>query len=249
MIGKVTHGDCLEELANVPDCSIDMVLCDLPYGITRNKWDNPISLGRLWQHYRRVIKPHGVIILFGAGMFSAKIMLSAEDIYRYSLIWCKTKSSGFLNAKKQPLRSHEDILVFYKKQPTFNPQMKDGYPPVHNFVKKTGDGSNYGRTKLGVSGGGSIKRYPTSILLFPSDTQRSKLHPTQKPLGLCEYLVSTYTNPGDVVLDNCAGSGTSLLAAQNLGRLFIGIELEEQYVTASRLRLATPKDSEGAENA
>lgn len=150
-------------------------------------------------------------------------------MFKYSLVWSKTTSSGFLNAKKQPLRSHEDILVFYNKPPVYNPQYTYGHQPVHSYTKHTSDGSNYGKTKVGISGGGSTKRYPTSVLTFSTDKQKSSLHPTQKPVALFEYLIKTYTNDGDLVLDNCIGSGTTAVASINTKRNFIGFEMDQEY--------------------
>lgn len=237
MLNSIIHGDCIEIMKAIDDGSIDMILCDLPYGITRNKWDIEISLDLLWQQYKRVIKDNGAIVLSGVQPFTTKLIMSNLKLFRYSLIWKKTTATGFLNAKHQPLRAHEDILVFYKKQPTYNPQKTVGHSPVNSYTKSTSDGSNYGNTKMGISGGGSTERYPISVIEFASDKQKLSLHPTQKPVLLYEYLIKTFTNECEVVLDNCIGSGTTAVAALNTGRNFIGIENNSHYVWVANKRL------------
>ena len=229
MVNKIYNEDCLIGMSNIGDNSIDMILCDLPYGTTHNKWDSIIPFEPLWKQYNRIIKPNGAIVLTASQPFTSALVMSNHKMFKYSLVWSKTTSSGFLNAKKQPLRSHEDILVFYNKPPVYNPQYTYGHQPVHSYTKHTSDGSNYGKTKIGVSGGGSTKRYPTSILTFSTDKQKSSLHPTQKPVALFEYLIKTYTNPGELVLDNCMGSGTTAIACMNTNRNFIGFETDEGY--------------------
>lgn len=234
----IVTGDCLDVMDHISDKSIDMILCDPPYGSTNNKWDIVIPFNKLWTQYNRVIKDSGAIVLFGSGLFGAQLIMSNQKMYRYSFVWQKTTSTGFLNAKKQPLRSHEDIHVFYKKQPTYNPQLSTGHRPVNSYTKYTSDGTNYGSTKMGIKGGGSTLRYPTSVLKYPTDKQRSNLHPTQKPLELCQYLIRTYSNPGDTILDNCAGSGTTGLAAKLESRNFILIEKDEHYTSVANQRIA-----------
>lgn len=217
--------NCFEGMKLIDDESIDMIFCDLPYGVTaRNRWDSIIPPELLWEQYERIIKPNGAILLFGQDKFTAKMMLSNERLHRYNIIWKKTTPTGFLNAKRMPMRCHEDIMVFYKQLPIYNPQKTTGHTPVHSYTKHTTDGSNYGDTKLGISGGGSTERYPTSIWEFPTDKQKSALHPTQKPLALCRYAIRTYTNEGDTVLDNCCGSGTIPLAAKLEHRNYIGMD-------------------------
>lgn len=228
-INKAYLGDCLEIMPEILDNSIDMVLCDLPYNKTCNTWDILIDMNKLWEQYNRIIKSNGAIILTGMQPFTSMLVLSNLKMFKYSQVWVKTTSTGFLNAKKQPLRKHEDILVFYKKQPVYNPQMSQGHKPVHSYTKHTSDGSNYGKTKLNIQGGGSTERYPTTILEFATDKQSSALHPTQKPLALFEYLIKTYTNEGGLVLDNCAGSFTTAVACDNLNRNWICIEKELDY--------------------
>lgn len=234
---NVYHGDCLEVLFNVDDKTIDMILCDLPYGTTQNQWDSIIDPAKLWKHYRRIVKDNGVVLLFGCGIFSATMILEAKDLYKYTLIWKKNKSTGFLNAKKQPLRIHEDIMVFYDKQPTYNPQKTTGHKPV-NAYKKNATGTNYGKTK-GIGGGGSTERYPTTVLDFSiiNNDDPEKVHPTQKPVKLGEYLIKTYSNEGDLVLDNSCGSGSFLVAAKNCNRRYIGIDNDTKYVELAKKRL------------
>ena len=224
-------------MEEIPEQSIDMILCDLPYGTTQNRWDVIIDPAALWKCYSRIMKPSTPIILFGQDKFSAEMMLSKREWHRYNLIWQKTTPTGWLNAKKMPLRSHEDIMVFYKEAPTYNPQKTTGHPPTHTFTKHTSDGTNYGKTKLGVSGGGSTERYPTSVLTFKTDKQTCRLHPTQKPVALCEYLIKTYSNIGDKVLDNCMGSGTTGVSCLNMGRKFVGIELDTTYCDIATARI------------
>jgi len=227
-INKTYFGDCLDVMKLIDDASIDLILCDLPYGVTKNKWDSVIDLKMLWAEYKRVIKINGAIVLFGQDKFSAKLMLSNEKLHRYNLIWEKTTPTGHLNAKKMPLRSHEDILVFYKKLPTYNPQKTTGHKrKVSTEQHKRGSKktTNYG--EHGLTTYDSTERYPKSVLKFSTDKQKVALHPTQKPLALMEYLIATYSNEGEVVLDNCAGSGTTGLAAKNLNRNYIMIENDE----------------------
>lgn len=210
-------------MVDIPDRSIDMILCDLPYGTTQNKWDSIIPLYKLWKQYERIIKDNGAIILFSQMPFSAELVMSNKKLFRYEWIVEKTKATGHLNAKKAPMKSHENILVFYKKLPVYNPQMTTGHKPVHSYTKHSSDGSCYGRTKLGVSGGGSTERYPRDVIKFKWDTQKSSLHPTQKPVELLEYLIRTYTNKCDTVLDNCMGSGSTGIACIHTNRNFIGM--------------------------
>lgn len=211
-------------MKDIDDESIDMIFCDLPYGTTKNKWDIIISPEKLWPEYERIIKRNGAIVLFGQDKFTAQMMLSNERLHRYNLIWQKTTPTGFLNAKKMPLRSHEDIIVFYKALPTYNPQKSQGHTPVHSYTKHTSDGTNYGKTLLGISGGGSTERHPTSIWKFSTDKQKGSLHPNQKPLDLCKCVIRTYTNTGDTVLDNTCGYGTIPLAAAMEERNYIGMD-------------------------
>ena len=232
------QGDCLELMKDIPDGSIDMILCDLPYEQTHNDWDEIIPFNPLWKHYKRIIKNNGAIILFGNGIFTAKLMMSNTKMWRYNLIWQKTQPAGFLNAKKMPMRSHEDICVFYKKLPTYNPQKTTGHArKVSKAEHKVGckKTTNYG--EHGLITYDSTERYPTSVWRFAKDVQKSALHPTQKPLALMEELIKTYTNEGDVVLDNCMGSGSTGVACINTGRKFIGMELDENYFNIAKERI------------
>lgn len=227
---KLLRGDCLELMRNIPNKSVDMILCDLPYGTTRCKWDTVISFKPLWEQYTRIIKDNRAIVLFANGMFTADLMQSNRKMWRYNLVWEKTQPTGFLNAKKMPLRAHEDICVFYKKLPIYNPQKTAGHvrkvskAEHKQNCKKTMDYGEYGLTTYD-----STERYPRSVIKFSKDIQKSAIHPTQKPIALLEYLIKTYTNEGDVVLDNCMGSGSTGVACVNTGRDFIGIELDEKY--------------------
>lgn len=190
----------------------------------------------LWSHYKRIIKDNGCIALFCQTPFDSRLSSSNLKMLKYEWIIEKTKGTGFFNTKKAPIKAHEKILIFYKKRPTYNPQMTDGHPPVHNYTKRTGDGSCYGAGKV-VSGGGSTLRFPRDVLKFKWDTQKSTLHSTQKPIALLEYFVKTYTCPGDVVLDNCMGSGGTGVACLNLNRKFIGIELQSDIFEVAQERI------------
>ena len=225
-INNVFEGDCLEIMKQLPDKSIDMVLCDLPYGTTQNKWDSVIPLGELWQQYRRIVKDDGAIVLTSQGMFTAELMVSNPKMFRYKWIWEKSKSTNFLNAKKQPLRKHEDVCVFYRRQPVYHPQMIDGLPYDKGIRKNQLSGSYGDFQPVHVHSDG--KRYPTDIIYFKTAESEGKVfHPTQKPVELGRYFVRTYTNPGDIVLDNTSGSGSFLVAALLEGRNFVGIEKNE----------------------
>jgi site-specific DNA-methyltransferase (adenine-specific) len=230
LLNKTYIGDCLEIMRNIPNETIDMILCDLPYGVTKNKWDSVINLDLLWEQYERVIVENGAIILFGQDKFSARLMLSNEKHHRYNLIWEKTSPTGHLNAKRMPLRSHEDLLVFYKKLPTYNPQKTVGHQRKVSTAKHKRNSkktTNYG--EHGLTTYDSTERYPKSVLTFATDKQKSALHPTQKPVSLLEYLIKTYSNEDDLVLDNCAGSGSVGVACKNTNRNYLLIEKEKEY--------------------
>ena len=213
----------------LPAESIDLIFCDLPYGVTtKNKWDVVIPPEQLWERYGRIIKPNGAIVLFGQDKFTARMMLSKPEWHRYNLIWKKVLPSGFLNANRQPLREHEDLMIFYKNQPTYNPQKTEG-APCHKKGKAVGikndsilNNHNYGDFKV-VETEGNMK-FPTSILEFSKPHPSVAIHPTEKPIDLCRYIIRTYTNAGDVVLDNCCGAGSILVAAKTEGRHFIGMD-------------------------
>ena len=235
-------------MKHIDDRSIDYILCDLPYGLTKAKWDSVIDLKLLWEQYKRIIKPNGSISLFAMSPFDKVLGCSNLEWLKYEWIWEKSQASGFLNAKKCPMKAHENILVFYKNRPTYNPQKTTGHTPIHSYTKKM-DVQNkteiYGKVNKTISGGGETDRYPRSVIKFASDKQKNKLdgtiHPTQKPLLLCEYLIKTYTNEGDLVLDDTAGSGTTGLAANNLNRDFILIEEDEKWASVIRKRIPSIK--------
>lgn len=231
-------------MKSIPDKSIDLVVCDLPYGQTRNKWDSAIPMDLLWGEYNRICKDAAPIILFGQGMFTAKLMMSNPKMWRYNLIWKKGgRVSGFLNAKRQPLRNHEDICIFYDKQPVYHPQMRQGKPlhgrghGPHRFVNR-----NYGKfVELEDTRAGTTEKYPISILEF--DRPHPPIHPTQKPVDLVAYLIRTYSNEGDLVLDNCMGVGTTALAAIREGRHFIGFETDAGYCDIANKKIEETRNN------
>lgn len=244
MIRNTIHkGDCLELMPKlIKDKSIDMIFCDLPYGTTKCKWDSVIDLPKLWSEYERVIKDNGAILLFAQTPFDKILGASNLKLLRYEWIWEKTQATGHLNAKKMPMKAHENILVFYKKLPIYNPQKTFGHKPINSYTKyiKTQNNTEiYGEMKREISGGGETDRYPRSVITFASDKQKSKLHPTQKPLSLIEYMIKTYTNEGDLILDNTAGSGTTGLGAKNLKRDYIMIEQDPDIYEIACKRLLT----------
>jgi site-specific DNA-methyltransferase (adenine-specific) len=223
LVNKIIEGDCLEVMESFPDKSIDMVLCDLPYGTTQNHWDSVIPLDRLWSQYERIIKDNGAIVLTSQGLFTAKLMLSNPKLFKYKITWIKSKPTNFLNAKKQPLRKHEDICIFYKNQPVYNPQMTYGEPYNKGFRKDQLTGS-YGDFKT-VEVKSDGQRYPTDVVYFKTAESEGKVyHPTQKPVELGRYLIRTFTKKGNIVLDNTCGSGSFLVSAVLEGRKFVGIE-------------------------
>ena len=237
-LNKIYNKDCLVGMKDIPDKSIDMILCDLPYGTTKNKWDSIIDLDELWNHYNRIIKDNGAIVLTAQTPFDKVLGVSNLKMLKYEWIWEKTSATGHLNAKKMPMKAHENILVFYKKPPTYNPQKTTGHERKVSTAKhkrNSKNSSNYGESSATTYD--STERYPRSVQLFSTDKQKSSLHPTQKPVALFEYLVKTYTNEGDLVLDNCMGSGTTAVACMNTNRNFIGIELEEKYYNIAKQRI------------
>lgn len=232
-------GDCLVEMQKIKDKSINMVFCDLPYGTTaKNEWDTIIPFDKLWEQYNRIIKDNGAIVLWSQMPFTAQLIMSNPEMFRYEWIVEKTSATGFLNAKKMPMKAHENVLVFYKKLPTYNPQMTHGHQrkvskAEHKVnCKKTTDYGEHGLTTYD-----STDRYPRDVLKFSWDKQNEALHPTQKPITACEYFIKTYTNEGDLVLDNCMGSGSTGIACRNLGRDFIGIEVSEEYFKIAKDRI------------
>ena len=218
--GRFYNGDCLEVMKEIPDGVIDMILCDLPYGTTQNKWDSIIPLDLLWEQYWRITKPNAAIVLTAAMPFTATLVVSQLKTFKYQWVWQKGKPTGHLNAKKQPMRETEDVCVFYKEQCIYNPQ---GTIPTNKQVKRTNRG-NYGECSKETTQ--TVTGYPTTIISFKSETG---FHPTQKPVALFEYLIKTYSNPDMLILDNTAGSGTTAIAAINSNRRWVCIEQDETY--------------------
>ena len=244
---QLYQGDCLEIMKGIPDNSIDMILCDLPYGTTHCEWDKTIDFEQMWKQYRRVRKPNGAILLFSAQPFTTDLIMSNRNEFRYEIIWQKTLPSGFLNAKRMPLRSHENIAVFYKKLPTYNPIKHKADNPKQIGRKKTNgtQAKQYNDYMVGeyewIETG---ERMPTDVIKFSNwngarfgDTSNAVKHPTTKPVHLLEYLIKTYTNKGDTVLDNCMGSGSTGVACINTDRHFIGIELNADFFQIAQDRI------------
>lgn len=238
---KLIQGDCLEVMKSIPSGSIDMILCDLPYGNTDCDWDTKIPLNELWENYLRVIKINGAIVLTAMEPFASEIIMSARNHFRYDMIWDKVGVSGFLNANKMPMRTHEHVLVFYKKLPTYNAQKTSGraYSKTRTRVAEV-----YKKVNNATSNSDGLM-FPTSIIRIPKESctgsnesrRSNSFHPTQKPTALMEWLIKTYTNEGETVLDNCMGSGTTGVACKNLNRKFIGIEKEEKYFLVASERI------------
>ena len=239
---ELWQGDCLELMKDIPDGSIDMVLCDLPFGTTQNSWDIPLPLDLLWNEYSRVVKENGAIVLFSQMPFTAQLVMSNQKHFRYEWIWQKTKCSGFMNAKKMPLKQHENILVFYKKLPTYNPQGIITGVSIKTGRSRKGNSRNYGKTGCGnpeyIQ---TTSNYPKDIICFNNPSNKGHLHPNQKPVALLEYFVKTYTNEGDTVLDNCMGSGSTGVACVNTERDFIGIEKDKQNFDIAENRIEKEK--------
>jgi site-specific DNA-methyltransferase (adenine-specific) len=234
---KLINGECIEEMTKIEENSVDMVFCDLPYGTTRNSWDSVIDLNLLWQQYNRIVKDTGAIVLTAANPFDKILAMSNFENFRYDWIWEKNKATGHLNCKKVPLKSHEYVLVFYKKNPVYNPQFTFGHKPMNAVKPKKNIPSpektrNYAHLDEHFGNpGGETKRYPRSVIKIPviNNDDKLKWHPTQKPVQLPEYFIKTYSNEGDVILDNCMGSGSTGIACINLKRKFIGIEMDTDY--------------------
>lgn len=231
--------DCLDGMKGIDDKSIDLICTDLPYGQTaRNKWDSVIPFEPLWVQYERIIKDNGAIVLFANGMFTADLMQSNRKLWKYNLIWQKTQPTGFYNAKKMPLRSHEDICIFYKKPPTYNPQKTTGHKrKVSKAEHKINCKQSLDYGVGGLTTYDSTERYPKSVLTFAKDIQKSALHSTQKPVALIEEIIKTYTNPGKLVLDSCAGSMTVAIAAINTERNYICFEKDREIFNIGSQRV------------
>lgn len=235
---ELWHGDCLELMNDISDKSVDAIICDLPYGTTDCKWDIMLPFDKLWEQYNRIIKDNGAICLFGSEPFSSMLRMSNLKMYRYDWIWEKNTISGFALAKKQPLRNHENISVFYKKQPIYNPIFQDRdlnenskKRMNYDFTSIKGENTLQGINKVQFVPLYKDKSYPKSVQKFNTiaNSSNKRLHPTQKPVALIEYLIKTYSNEGDLILDNTIGSGTSGVACVNTNRRFIGIELDDKY--------------------
>lgn len=241
-LNKIYNQDCLEGMKQIDDKSIDMILCDLPYGTTACKWDSIIPFDELWQQYNRIIKDNGVIALFGAEPFSSKLRLSNIDLYKYDWIWEKERPSNFASAKYQPLRYTENISIFYKKKCLYNPQMTVGnknHSVGKGIRNKVNESNLPSSTKSYQNNPESNLKYPKNILKFTRGV--SQVHPTQKPIDLCEYLINTYTNENDLILDNCIGSGTTAIAAMNTCRNYIGFEIDTDHFTKAKERIEKHK--------
>lgn len=238
---ELHHGDCLEIMPTLPDASVDMVLADLPYGTTACKWDSVIPFEPLWREYGRIAKPNAAIVLTASQPFTTALIASNMKEFRYCWVWDKTKGGNFALAKKQPMKAHEDVVVFYRKQPTYNPQME-----TRGAVRKKGGGKPSDNFGIVPTVSYNNTYYPKTILTFSTGSRVDHFHPTQKPVALFEYLIRTYTNEGDTVLDNTMGSGTTGVACVNTGRRFIGIERDAEYFAIAEKRVLAPANDNRA---
>ena len=229
-------GDCMNLMNYIPDCSVDMILCDLPYGTTACKWDTVIPFDALWAHYKRVVKPNGAIVLFGSEPFSSLLRVSNLKQYRYDWTWIKNTGTNFLHAKRMPIRYSENVHVFGKAGGTYNPQKTTGHVATNSGKGRNTGNIYHGKSKVDYAGGDTT-RFPKNIISFDTVDNYSRVHPTQKPVALCEYLIRTYTNEGETVLDNTMGSGTTGVACLNTNRKFIGIEKDDKYFYIARQRI------------
>ena len=238
MAYQLLHGDCLKLLGGVPDGSVDLILADLPYGVTANKWDSVIPMEQLFDHYQRIIKDHGAVLLFGMGKFGAQLIMNAPKKlpYRYDWIWEKTRPAGFLSSHHMPLRAHENVYVFYKRLPAYHPQMRLGFKPYVNKCRNTSSTNYHNTSGVYPSRISHGERFPIDVIKFNNRNNKSA-HPTQKPVELLEYLIKTYTDEGMTVLDNTMGSGSTGVAAVGLKRNFIGMELEDKYFKIAKRRI------------
>ena len=227
------QGDCLEVMKGIPNKSIDMILCDLPYGTTACKWDIVIPFDKLWEQYNRIIKDNGAIVLFGSEPFSSQLRMSNLKMYKYDWVWEKEQGVNFMLCKYQPYKVHEIISVFSKKTHNYYPQMTIGKP----YISGKGNSGEITGNVVKIQTKNNGTRYPRSIQKFSTDKAKASLHPAQKPVALLEYLIKTYTNENDIVLDNCMGSGSTGVACVNTNRNFIGIELDENYFNIAKERI------------
>lgn len=229
MYDYIKQGDCLELMKEIPDKSVDFILCDLPYGTTQNNWDCEIPLDLLWAQYKRIIKDNGAIALFAQCPFDKVLGASNLKMLKYEWIIEKTRATGHLNANIAPMKAHENVLIFSNGTPPYNPQKTTGHKPINAYTKHKSDKGVYGETKLNIKGGGNTTRYPRDVIKFKWDTRKSSLHTAQKPIALLEYLIRTYTKEGDIVFDSCMGSGSTCVAAINTDRHYIGYEINEEF--------------------
>ena len=251
---QIILGDCLEVMEGIEDKNVDAIICDLPYEVLHKnnphaQWDRKLPMEMLWAHYERIIKDNGAIILFGQGMFTAELMMSNPKLWRYNLVWDKMRSTGFLNANRMPLRCHEDILMFYKQMPVYHPQMMMGNPNHPRGGQeweqtnqcygkfKTGRAYDYNKKIRKVAPTRPNEKFPTSIIRIAKEHETTMFHPTQKPVNLLRWLIRTYTDKGDVVLDNTMGSGTTRVACIMEGRRYIGIEKDPEYFEIAKKRI------------
>ena len=234
-LNEIYNMDCLEGMRYIPDKSIDMILCDLPYGSTKNQWDIIIPFKQLWLYYERIIKDNGAIVLTASQPFTSMLVMSKLEYFKYSMIWEKSRATGHLNAKIMPMKNHEDILIFGKTRIKYNPQ---GILPYGKMTRRGNNGDNFGES--GKENYQEFTNYPRTIIQFSNEG--ITMHPTQKPVELFEYLIKTYSNEGDTILDNCMGSGTTAIACMNTKRNFIGFELEKKYYDICIERINTRRN-------
>jgi len=241
-MNQIFCGECIETMSALPEGCVDMVFCDLPYGTTQNEWDTLIPFDKLWEQYYRIVKENGAIVLTAQPPFDKILACSNLKDFRYEWVWEKNKATGHLNAKKMPMKAHENILVFYRKLPTYNPQKTTGHKPFgavkpKDNIPEPDKKRNYNHvTKTFGNDGTTTDRYPRDVQRFPviNNDNPLKFHPTQKPVGMIEYFIKTYSNPGDTILDNCMGSGSACIACINTDRKYIGIENDPEYYTAAK---------------
>lgn len=243
----IYEGDCLEIMSNIADDKIDLLLVDLPYGTTNCKWDIILPFDKLWYHYNRIVKENGAMIFTATQPFTSLLINSNLKNFKYNLVWEKSKATGYLNAKKQPMRAHEDICVFYRKQPVYNPIMREGNPYYRGSAHRPTD--VYGKQKEVLVENKTGLRHPRSVFYFKTAESEGKvIHPTQKPVSLMEYLIKTFSNEGDTILDSCMGVGTTGIASIRTKRKFIGIEKDKNYFQLARKRIEDETNKQNKEN-
>lgn len=234
---NLQQGDCLELMKDIEDSSIDLILCDLPYGSIACKWDSVIPFDKLWEQYKRVIKKNGAILLFGAEPFSSHLRLSNLKDYKYDWIWEKNTGTNFLHAKRMPIRYTENVHVFIEGSSWYYPQKTTGHVPTNSGIGRNTGNVYFGQSKVDYKGGDTT-RFPKNVIKFKSVNNYKRVHPTEKPVDLCEYLIQTYSTEGQTILDNCMGSGTTGVACINTNRKFIGMEKDEGYFKIAQERIA-----------